>query len=124
MACCPGDFDASDRGVDDIIDVHKVPGLKSVLEYIDLIAILYASGEYGEDAGVGVGQRLARTVDILIPECDRINSYRLAAEMYKLSLDLFCDPIHTCGMDSRILSGGHKLQRCVTALELDLEIAV
>src|SRR3546814_7992855 len=59
------------KGAGDIANMDKVAPLLAVLEDHRRLPVEQPGGEYGEDAGIGIGQRLPRPIDVEQPQADR-----------------------------------------------------
>ena len=68
VARYPFSLQAENRGVRHIVDIDEVARFASVLENIDSVSVLDAGGEDRQNARIGIAQRLARAVHVLVTE--------------------------------------------------------
>src|SRR5205085_220690 len=68
-----GLFEGEQEGLRYIVDMDEIPPLIAILEDHRRLAIQQSRGKDGEHAGIGIGQRLSRTVDIEEPERDALH---------------------------------------------------
>ncbi len=67
LARCRGIFIGAAATFDDILDMHEVPALPTILEDAGRLAVEQPRREDREHAGIGVGERLARAIDVEEP---------------------------------------------------------
>ena len=119
----PFSLQAENRGVRHIVDIDEVARFASVLENIDSVSVLDTGGEDRQNARIGIAQRLARAVHVLVTKRYGLHSDTLANQMDELPLYLLGDSVHRIGMDRRVFRRRDQAQRFRTLRIFYLEIA-
>ncbi len=101
-----GDSEGGDGGRDGVGDEDEVAGFFAVFKDVEGLLRAGGVGKDGEDAGVGIGERLTGAVDILIAESDGGDRKGAAEEQGHLLLDLFGEAVEGAGREGRGFLGG------------------
>lgn len=95
----------------DVGDIDEIAELMAVLEDDRAFAVEELGGEDGEDAGVGVGESLARTVDVEEAQGDGGEPVGAADDQAHALLVVFGKSIHGGEVRGLALGGGNRGER-------------
>src|ERR1017187_7618507 len=117
-----GGGEARYRGLTNVLNVNKNAACATVLKYVDRLAKTSLIAEYRQDTGVGIIERLARSIDVLETQPKGPQTQSTAKHQGHLLLGQFRKSIERRGMQPGIFGCRHRLHFTATARTDGLEL--